>query len=97
MPTIVGILTLISRQNSILGLSYLSLDKAEFLDMFILFEIPCSAELSMGKKVFKIYFYFTAAGVVPCGSRKRKKPPRTSSIVQVILYFSPLRSEDIFQ
>ena len=94
MPTIVGILTLMSRQNSILGLSYLSLDKAAFLDMFILFEIPCSAELSMKKKVFKIYFYFTAASVVRCGSRK--KPPRTSSIVQVILYFSPLRSEDIF-
>ena len=39
-----------------------------------------------------MYFYFTAAGVVPCGSRK--KPPRTSSIVQIIFYFSSLRSED---
>ena len=46
------------------------------------------------KELFKIYFYFTAAGVVPCGSLK--KPPRTSSIVQIIFYFSPLRSEDIF-
>ena len=43
---------------------------------------------------FEIYLYFTAAGVVPCGSRK--KPPRTSSIVQIIFYFSPLRSEDMF-
>ena len=46
------------------------------------------------KELFKIYFYFTAAGVVPCGSRK--KPPRTSSIVQDIFYFSILRSEEIF-
>ena len=46
------------------------------------------------KELFKIYFYFTAAGVVQCLSRK--KPPRTSSIVQIIFYISPLRSEDIF-
>ena len=26
----------------------------------------------------------------------RKKTPRTTSIVQIIFYFSPLRSEDIF-
>ena len=43
------------------------------------------------KELFKIYFYFTAAGVVPCGSHK--KPPCTSSILQIIFYFSPLRSE----
>ena len=49
-----------------------------------------------GKTYFvsSVYFYFTAAGVVSRGSRK--KPPRTSSIVQIIFYFSPLRSEDIF-
>ena len=41
-----------------------------------------------------IYFYFTVAGVVPCGGRK--KSPRTSSIVQIIFYSSPLKSEDIF-
>ena len=35
-----------------------------------------------------------AAGVVPCGGRK--KSPRTSSIVPIIFYFSPLRSEDIY-
>ena len=46
------------------------------------------------KGLFKIYFYFTAASVVPCGSRK--KPPLTSSIVQIIFYSSPLKSEDIF-
>ena len=34
------------------------------------------------KELFKMYFYFTAAGVVLCGSRK--KPPRTSSVVRII-------------
>ena len=37
MPTIVGILTFISRKNSILGLS--ESEKAEFLDIFILMDI----------------------------------------------------------
>ena len=46
------------------------------------------------KELFKICLYFTAASVVPCGGRK--KFPCTSSIVQIIFYFSPLRSEDIF-
>ena len=32
--------------------------------------------------LFKFYFSFTAAGVVPYGGRK--KSPRTSSIVQII-------------
>ena len=41
-----------------------------------------------------IYFYFTAAGVVPSGGRKVSF--RTSSIVLIIFYFSPFRSEDIF-
>ena len=44
--------------------------------------------------VIKMIFHFTAADVVPCGSRK--KSPRTSPIVQIIFYFRPLRSEDIF-
>ena len=35
-------------------------------------------------------FDFTAAGVVPCGGRKTS--PRTSTIVQFIFYFGPLRS-----
>ena len=39
-------------------------------------------------------FVFTAAIVVPCGGRKTS--PRTSTIVQFILYFSPLRSAMIF-
>ena len=39
-------------------------------------------------------FDFTAAGVVPCGGRK--KPPCTSTIVQFIFYFDPLRSAIIF-
>ena len=36
------------------------------------------------KEHLKIYFNFTAAGVVPCGGRK--KSPRTSSIVQIIYF-----------
>ena len=39
-------------------------------------------------------FAITAAGVVPCGGPK--KSPRTSSIVQVIFPFGPLRSARIF-
>ena len=45
MPTIVGILTLMSRENSILGLS--SLKNDELLDIFILNEhLKLDAELS---------------------------------------------------
>ena len=49
MPTIVGILTYMSRKSSIVGLS--ETEKAEFLDILILMsiEISCSAELSMKK------------------------------------------------
>ena len=39
-------------------------------------------------------FDFTAAGFVPCGGRKTS--PRTSTIVQFIFYFGPLRSAIIF-
>ena len=39
-------------------------------------------------------FDFTAAGVVQCGGRKTS--PRTSTIVQFIFYFGPLRSAIIF-
>ena len=39
-------------------------------------------------------FNFTAAGVVPCGGRKTS--PRTSTIVQFIFDFGPLRSAIIF-
>ena len=39
-------------------------------------------------------FDFTAAGVVPCGGRKTS--PRTSTIVQFLFYFGPLRSAIIF-
>ena len=47
-----------------------------------------------GKNVNVMLEYFIAAGVVLYVSRT--KPPRTSSIVQIVFYFSPLRSEDIF-
>ena len=43
---------------------------------------------------FWFLFDFTAAGVVPCGGRKTS--PRTSTLVQVIFYFGPLRSAIIF-
>ena len=43
---------------------------------------------------FWFLFDFTAAGVVPCGGRKTS--PRTSTILQFIFYFGPLRSEIIF-
>ena len=43
---------------------------------------------------FWFLFDFTAAGVVPCGGRKTF--PRTSTIVQFIFYFGPLRSVIIF-
>ena len=42
----------------------------------------------------RFLFDFTAAGVVQCGGRKT--PPRTSTIVQFIFYFGPLRSAIIF-
>ena len=56
-----------------------------------------------GVKLFSLFlkdlisdfiFDFTAAGVVPCGGRKTS--PRTSTIVQFIFYFGPLRSAIIF-
>ena len=43
---------------------------------------------------FYLLFAVTAAGVVPCGDPK--KSPRTSSIVQVIFRFGPLRSARTF-
>ena len=43
---------------------------------------------------FRFLFDFTAAGVVPCGGRKTS--PRTSTIVQFISYFYPLKSAIIF-
>ena len=42
----------------------------------------------------KALFDFTAAGVVPCGGRKTS--PRTSTTVQFLFYFGPLRSAIIF-
>ena len=44
-------------------------------------------------ELFKIKFYFTAAGVVTSGGRKTSH--HISSIVQIIFYFSPLRLNDI--
>ena len=49
------------------------------------------------KEMLSVVFftkYFTAAGVVPCGGRKTSL--RTSTIVQFIFYFVPLRSAIIF-
>ena len=43
---------------------------------------------------FRFLFDFTAASGVPCGGRKTS--PRTSTIVQFLFYFGPLRSAIIF-
>ena len=43
---------------------------------------------------FWFLFAFTAAGIVQCGGHKTS--PRTSTIVQFICYFGPLRSARIF-
>ena len=47
MPTIVGIITFMSKKNSILG--FTEPENAEFLDILYLlaFKTSCSAELSM--------------------------------------------------
>ena len=49
---------------------------------------------SKGSNLY-ILFAITAAGVVPCGGPK--KSPRTSSIVQIIFFFGPLRSIKLFR
>ena len=41
-----------------------------------------------------LLYLTTAAGVVRCGGPK--KPPRASSIVQIIFSFGPLRSARLF-
>ena len=66
MPTTVGILTLMSRKNSILGSS--EPEKSKFLDIFILMsiKISCAAELSM------IFFYNLGATFPPTESSKMK-------------------------
>ena len=46
------------------------------------------------KDLISDFYLTTAAGVVPCGGRKTS--PRTSTIVQFIFYFGPLRSAIIF-
>ena len=50
--------------------------------------------ISLKGSHFWFLFDFTAAGVVQCGSRKTS--PCTSTIVQFIFYFGPLRSAIIF-
>ena len=50
--------------------------------------------IALKESHFWFLFDFTAAGVVPCGGRKTS--PRTSTIVQFIFYFGPLRSALIF-
>ena len=51
-------------------------------------------ELEFDRFISDFIFDLTAAGVVPCGGRKTS--PRTSTIVQFIFYFGPLRSAIIF-
>ena len=61
--------------------------------LFVCFKIawwPSAGKLS----ICAVLFDFTAAGVVPCGGRKTS--PRSSTIVQFIFCFGPLRSAIIF-
>ena len=51
-------------------------------------------KVNLMRKLILFLFDFTAAGVVQCGGRKTS--PRTSTIVQFIFYFGPLRSAIIF-
>ena len=46
--------------------------------------------------IFVLVNSISVLQLVLCRVEAVKKPPRTSSIVQIIFYFSPLRSEDIF-
>ena len=58
----------------------------------LLYNICAAEELHIfcqSSKRFRFLFDFTAAGVVQCGGRKTS--PRTSTIVQFIFYFGPLR------
>ena len=55
---------------------------------------PSKGMLKITLNRLHFIFDFTAAGVVPCGGRKTS--PRTSTIVQFIFYFGPLRSAIIF-
>ena len=54
----------------------------------------CLVFIALKDLISDFMFDFTAAGVVPCGGRKTS--PRTSTIVQFIFYFGPLRSAIIF-
>ena len=56
--------------------------------------LPLNVLLLPKDQTFLIFFAITAAGVVPCGGRK--KSPRTSSIVQIIFLFRSFEiSKDI--
>ena len=57
-------------------------------------KLPRQCSLLLKDLISDFIFDFTAAGVVPCGGRKTS--PRTSTIVQFIFYFGPLRSAIIF-
>ena len=50
--------------------------------------------LLLKERIIIFLFVVTAAGVVPCGIPEKR--PRTSSIVQFIFNFGPLRSAEIF-
>ena len=62
---------------------------------FHMFLFPHKENISWKPDLISDFIFdFTAAGVVPCGGRKTS--PRTSTIVQFIFYFGPLRSAIIF-
>ena len=68
--------------------------KKIFLFFFLFLLYFMNVFIALKGSHFWFLFDFTAAGVVPCGGRKTS--PRTSTIVQFIFYFGPLRSAIIF-
>ena len=68
---------------------------SKFMNVFMnVFFLLMNVFIALKGSHFWFLFDFTAAGVVPCGGRKTS--PRTSTIVQFIFYFGPLRSAIIF-
>ena len=72
----------------------LTIYRIMIFNMCLAWKLRIPVTVSTNPENHAIIFDFTAAGVVPCGGRKTS--PRTSTIVQFIFYFGPLRSAIIF-
>ena len=84
-------------------MSFVNVYQFVFVRFFSFFWGGCGAGLGEGiwylivsvpDHWLSISFEFTATGIVPCGGRKTSA--RTSSVVKIIFYCCPLRSENIF-